>query len=151
MSKFFKIKKANKKVKASIEYYVKSYFIDVNKDSWEHGETDQVADFSTQTDNSMINKGFNSVLDAANSVLQAYYMDPITDKSAWIIEKQGNELVCQTETTVDLNTHTNEFEEVKTTEEKYKQFKNGEIDLYAMIFVITLGKRQEVDFDESEF
>lgn len=152
MSKFFKIKKAavpDKLTNNMSFYYVKSYFIDVNKDSWEHGETDRVADFSQQDDATMMNKGFDSILKAANSVLEAYYCNPINDKSKWIIEKDGYDITCQTTVTVNLDSN-NDFYEVYTNSEEYQQFKNGEIDLYAMVFVITIGKRQEIEIDDSE-
>ena len=147
MSKFFKVKKATIEKKANnISYYVKAYWGEINKDNYEEGEYEKVRSFF---DDVKVNDNYATPLDAANAIIEAYGFNAITDKSYWGIERDEKGLKFETSVTADKNQN-GDFIEIDTNSERYKQFENGEIDLYSFTFVILIGKRQEVDFDDSE-
>lgn len=147
MSKFFKVNKANKKVKAgNVEYYVKTYWGEINKDNIEKGEYERVNSFF---DDIKDGTTYESPLQAANAIIEAYGFNAITDKSYWNIERDEDGLRFETSVSTD-KLSSGDYEEVDLTDEKYQLFKQGIIDLYVFTFVIVIGKRQEVDFDDSE-
>ena len=150
MNKFFKVNKANKKVKAgNIEYYVKTYWGEINKDNYEEGEYETVRSFDSNDDSSMLNTVFLSPINAANSVIESWGFNEINDKTLWNIYKDEDGLRYETSISTD-KLSSGDYEEVDLTDEKYQLFKQGIIDLYVFTFVIVIGKRQEVDFDDSE-
>lgn len=147
MSKFFKVNKAAIKKKAgNVEYYVKAYWGEINKDNYEEGEYEKVRSFF---DDIKVNDKYETPLEAANAIIEAYGFSAITDKSFWSIERNEKGLKFETSVTADKNQN-GDFIEIDTNSERYEQFENGEIDLYSFTFVILIGKRQEVDFDDSE-
>lgn len=147
MSRFFKVKKAAIKKKAgNVEYYVKTYWGEINKDNIEKGEYERVNSFF---DDIKDGTTYESPLQAANAIIEAYGFNAITDKSYWNIERDEKGLRFETSISTD-KTNNDDYVEVDMNSDKYQQFKEGLIDLYVFTFVIIIGKRQEVDFDDSE-
>lgn len=145
MNRFFKVKKAAIKKKAgNVEYYVKAYWGEINKDNYEEGEYERVRTFSEKGDG----EPFATALDAANDVLATFGFDEI-DEEYWSIERDEKGLRFETSVSTDITSSGN-YEVVEPNSERYQQFKEGLIDLYVFTFVIIIGKRQEVDFDDSE-